>query len=94
VFIEYFGIGPLAYMHMRQVHQVHQALVRAEPDRTTVTSVAMRLGVWDLDALAARYRRVFGESPVSTLRKTLGHLSRRLPDESYGHSRSTEGRTR
>ncbi len=68
VFIECFGMGPLRYIRLRQVHQVHAALLAADPERTTVTGVAMKLGIWDVDGLAARYRRVFGQSPRSTLR--------------------------
>ena len=68
VFIECFGMGPLRYIHLHQVHQVHRALAAADPERTTVTGVAMKLGVWDLDGLATRYRRTFGKSPRSTLR--------------------------
>jgi AraC family ethanolamine operon transcriptional activator len=68
VFIECFGMGPLRYIRLRQVHQVHAALAAADPERTTVTGVAMKLGIWDVDRLVARYRRIFGESPRSTLR--------------------------
>jgi hypothetical protein len=42
-FVENFGIGPLAYIHLWQVHQVHQVLVVADPERTTVTNVAITL---------------------------------------------------
>jgi hypothetical protein len=44
-------------------------LLEAEPGQATVTSVAMRLGVWDLDTMAGRYRHLFGERPGVTLRR-------------------------
>ena len=73
VFVECFGMGPLGYIRLRQVHQVHRELAAADPARTTVTAVAMKLGIWDLEGLAARYRRIFGKSPSSTLRDVPGH---------------------
>jgi len=71
MFIEWFGMGPLTYLRTRQIHQVHEALVTAESD-VTVTSVAMRLGVWDQEAMTARYKNVFGETPGATLRRVRG----------------------
>jgi len=83
MFIEWFGIGPLTYLRTRQVHQVHEALVMAESD-VTVTSVATRLGVWDQEAMTARYKNVFGETPVATLRR-----SRRRRRNGFGADDST-----
>jgi hypothetical protein len=44
------------------------SVLTSRPSKTTVTSVAMRLGVWDMEAMAGRYRHLFGERPVETLR--------------------------
>ncbi|MEE4146248.1 MAG: hypothetical protein V2I26_15700, partial [Halieaceae bacterium] len=38
----------------------------------TVTAVAARLGMWDFGRFAIRYRRVFGERPSDTLRRSRG----------------------
>lgn len=79
-FVECYGVGPQTYLSMRQLHQIHAALLSAEPSRETVTGVSMRCGVWDLETMAARYKRLFGESPSHTLRfKSRGQPSvRRL----------------
>jgi len=69
VFVEYFGMGPLTYIRTWQLHRIRAALLEAEPGQATVTSVAMRLGVWDLDTMAGRYRHLFGERPGVTLRR-------------------------
>ena len=69
VFVEYFGMGPLTYIRTWQLHRIRAALLQAEPGQATVTGVAMRLGVWDLDTMAGRYRRLFGERPGVTLRR-------------------------
>ena len=87
VFVEYFGMGPLSYIRTWQLHRFRAALLRAEPGHGTVTSVAMRLGVWDLEAMAGRYRHLFGERPVETLRSTGTRF------QSLGGSRSAGVRT-
>lgn len=69
VFVEYFGMGPLTYIRTWQLHQIRAALLEAKPGQVTVTSVAMHLGVWDLDTMAGRYRHLFGETPGVTLRR-------------------------
>ena len=69
VFVDYFGMGPLTYIRTWQLHRIRAALLEAEPGQATVTSVAMRLGVWDLDTMAGRYRLLFGERPGVTLRR-------------------------
>ena len=58
VFVEYFGMGPLTYIRTWQLYRIRAALLEAEPGHATVTSVAMRLGVWDLDTMAGRYRHL------------------------------------
>jgi AraC family ethanolamine operon transcriptional activator len=68
-FKEYFGIGPIRYVMMRQLHQVYRALVQAEPDGTTVGRILLDHGVWEFGLFASRYRELFGELPSETLRR-------------------------
>ncbi len=72
-----FGMGPLSYIRTWQLHRIRAALLRAEPGQATVTSVAMRLGVWDLEAMAGRYRWLFGERPVETVLSSTHRLTAR-----------------
>jgi AraC family ethanolamine operon transcriptional activator len=68
-FKEYFGIGPIRYLVLRQLNQVHRALANADRDGTTVTQVLLDYGVWEFGRFASRYRRLFGELPSETLRR-------------------------
>jgi AraC family transcriptional regulator, ethanolamine operon transcriptional activator len=65
MFHEYFGVGPLRYMRLRQLHAIRELLRRR--DASTVTSAATQLGVWELGRLARDYLGVFGEHPSETL---------------------------
>ena len=67
-FNEYYGIGPVGYLQLRKLHQVHHALQAAELEETTVASVLFQHGVWELGRFASRYRQQFGELPSETLR--------------------------
>ncbi len=69
VFNEYFGVGPVRYLQLRQLHQVRSALRSAEPEAVSVRDVLLRQGVRELGRFASRYRRVFGELPSETMRK-------------------------
>ena len=68
-FNEYFGVGPVRYLQLRQLNQIHRALRAADPEAVTVSDVLFRHGVWELGRFARRYRRLFGELPSQTLRR-------------------------
>ncbi|MFL6547915.1 MAG: helix-turn-helix domain-containing protein [Povalibacter sp.] len=70
VFHEYFGVGPVRFLRARQLHEIRGALLRAQVGQDTVTSVAMRFGVWDFSLFARSYRAMFGEAPSETLRQS------------------------
>jgi len=69
-FYEYFGVGPLRYLELRQLNQVHRALQAANPAMVSVSDVLVDHGVWEFGRIASRYRHLFGELPSETLRKT------------------------
>jgi AraC family ethanolamine operon transcriptional activator len=68
-FKEYFGVGPVSYLQLRQLHQVHRELREADPETLTVARVLVDHGVWAFSRFASRYRRLFNELPSATLRK-------------------------
>jgi AraC family ethanolamine operon transcriptional activator len=68
VFQESFGIGPMRYLRLHQLHRVRARLRDADPHRDTITRIATECGVWDLSRLAREYRALFGELPTQTLR--------------------------
>ena len=68
VFHEYFGVSPLRYLQLRQLHQVYRALRVTEPRRGSVEHIFLQNGVWDFRRFVSRYRQVFGQLPSETLR--------------------------
>jgi AraC family ethanolamine operon transcriptional activator len=74
-FIDYYGLPPLRYLTLRRLHEVRDALRKADPDRTTVTRIAVRFGFWQFGRFAGQYRRLFGEKPSETL-----HRGRKIAD--------------
>lgn len=67
IFQEFFGVGPMRLLKVRQLHEIRAALLRKQPPVETVTEVAYRFGVFDLSLLARNYKALFGESPSQTL---------------------------
>jgi AraC family ethanolamine operon transcriptional activator len=68
-FQEYYGVSPIHYLHLRQLHKVHLQLKAAAPENVAVSNVLLRNGVWNFGRFASRYRQLFGELPSQTLRK-------------------------
>jgi AraC family ethanolamine operon transcriptional activator len=61
-----FGVSPLQYVLLRQLHAVRRDL-RAATGGATVSGILVRHGIWDHGRFAARYRSHFGEAPSATL---------------------------
>jgi AraC-like DNA-binding protein len=55
-------------LKVRQLRNIHADLLRADPQRDTVTRVAARHGIWDFSQFTRSYKALFGESPSRTLR--------------------------
>jgi AraC-like DNA-binding protein len=67
-FNECYGVSPVRYLQLRNLHRVHRALRKAEPDEASVADVLLRHGEWEFGRFATRYRRLFGERPSETLK--------------------------
>jgi AraC-like DNA-binding protein len=63
-----FNTTPKAYQIALRLDAVRHDLLRA-PAGTTVTSVAMKWGFFQLGRFAGAYRQMFGEEPRQTLRR-------------------------
>ena len=68
-FNDYFGVGPVRYLQLRKLNQVHRALKAADPEADLVSDILMAHGEWQFSRFASRYRRLFGELPSETLRR-------------------------
>lgn len=69
---EYLGMSPIRYLWLRRMTLARTALLRAEPS-TTITTVALNFGFVQLGRFAVSYRSLFGESPSTTLAKSIDH---------------------
>lgn len=69
-FGKYLGMSPTRYMQLRVLNRARRRLASSRPREVSVAEVVTDLGVWDLGRFAARYRRLFGELPSSTLRRS------------------------
>jgi AraC-like DNA-binding protein len=67
--LEYLGMSPKRYLWLRRMHLARQALRRADPERTTVTEIASDYGFWEFGRFSIAYRSLFGESPLTVLRR-------------------------
>ncbi|WP_063740125.1 AraC family transcriptional regulator [Amycolatopsis jejuensis] len=67
VFQRYEGTAPLAYLRHTRLLRAHAELKTADPERTTVASVAVRWGFVNLGRFAAEHRKLYGCSPREVL---------------------------
>jgi AraC family ethanolamine operon transcriptional activator len=67
-FKEYYGVGPIRYLQLKQLHRIRRALQAADPEAVSVTDVLAQHEEWQFGRFASRYRRLFGELPSETLR--------------------------
>lgn len=65
-----FGMTPKAYLKGQRLFKVHRELWNAAPSKTRVSDVANSLGFWHMGQFAADYRRLFGELPSDTLKRS------------------------
>jgi AraC-like DNA-binding protein len=64
------GMSPMSYVRRRRLEQAHDELLALDPTAgAKVTDVALRHGFAHTGRFAATYRRHFGESPSTTLRR-------------------------
>lgn len=67
-FEDYFGVGPTKYLKIRILREARKSLRTADPSKSSVTDVAVGLGIWEFGRFARDYRMLFGEFPSDTLR--------------------------
>jgi len=70
------GLGPVTYLRLRRLADVHRMLIVADAAPAGVTQAALDYGFTDLGRFAAFYKRIFGEVPSETRHKATGQLNR------------------
>ena len=69
-FLKHFGLSPKAYLRVQRLNNSHKELFASNPFDERVAEVAYRHGFWHMAQFASDYKRLFGELPSMTLRKT------------------------
>lgn len=65
-----YGLSPCRHLRMLRLLQVREILMSSHDRVVTVTETATCFGFAELGRFSVEYRRVFGESPSATLRRT------------------------
>ena len=66
-FHEVFGMGPVSFLRQKRLCTIHSILRDSIPGTTTVATVAMQQGFYELGRFSQYYRATFGEYPSQTL---------------------------
>lgn len=69
-FRDVFGIPPLTYHRRLRLAAARRDLIDSWPGETSVTTIALRWGFDHFGRFSVDYRRMFGETPITTLQGT------------------------
>ncbi len=75
-FQERYEMTPNTYLRFYRLNGVHKSLRAADPASTTVTKVATDWGFWHFGHFTSNYRKLFGQLPSDTLKKSRSDLSK------------------
>ncbi|TIT53041.1 MAG: AraC family transcriptional regulator, partial [Mesorhizobium sp.] len=62
-----FALSPLEFIRALRLNEARRLLTARGARGSSVTSIAMEVGLTHLGRFAANYRQLFGESPRETL---------------------------
>ena len=79
-FQETLGMSPQKFLRLDRLNKVHRDLRNARAASSKVTDICNRWGFHELGRTAVEYKRLFGESPSSTLRQEIQPHGIRLAD--------------
>ncbi|MBU6459993.1 MAG: helix-turn-helix transcriptional regulator [Proteobacteria bacterium] len=69
-FRDFREITPMQYLKHTRLNYVHDELTHMQTRKISIGEIALRWGFHHLGHFANHYKRVFGETPVQTLRKS------------------------
>jgi AraC-like DNA-binding protein len=67
---QHLGMSPHRYLLLRRMTLARRALVLADPTTRRVAEIATDHGFWELGRFSVAFRKLFGESPSVTLRRS------------------------
>lgn len=69
-FREVTGLTPIAYIRSLRLNAVRRALHEVSEQHRSISDIALDNGFWHLSQFAADYRKLFGETPLDTRRRS------------------------
>ena len=69
-FQEVTGLTPIAYIRSLRLNTVRRALHDASMRQRSISDIALDSGFWHLSQFATDYRKMFGETPSNTRRRS------------------------
>jgi AraC-like DNA-binding protein len=69
LFVEFMGAAPTNYAQILSLERARDELLFRSYERGVVSKVAGKHGFWHLGRFSVFYKRVFGETPVETLKR-------------------------
>ena len=69
-FRQTFDLTPTKYLRLRRLYAVRRCLLQSRKGETTVATIALEHGFYELGRFAACYASLFGEPPSATLSRT------------------------
>ncbi len=67
-FKHHLSMTPKTYLQLLRLYAVRDELAQSDPARTRVSDIALKYAFFHMGHFAAEYKKIFGESPVETLR--------------------------
>lgn len=64
-----YGVAPMDYLKILRLNQARHALRSADPKISRVMEIAGRFGFWHMGQFSGDYKRMFGETPSTTLKR-------------------------
>ena len=69
-FKQNLGMTPKSYLQILRLHAIRDELKLADPRVTKVSDIALKYAFFHMGHFSSEYKKLFGESPVETLRDT------------------------
>jgi len=66
------GITPKAYLSQLRLHAIRNELLGLSKEKVKLSDIAIKYGFFNASHFAVAYKRVFGESPSQTLKRSPG----------------------
>ena len=66
-FKKYIGLSPKQFSNQQRMHSCHDELLRGSTQHDSVSQVAMSWGFWHMGQFGSDYKKLFGQTPSTTL---------------------------